>query len=92
MNFIQYKTFHLLQIEKLQNRDYAVPDLGDELRWLKCEKGRDTMEGNGGTGQSKQLSSVSLTGTSQSKQLHVFWHFDTDRHTFVNTMMRLKRL
>ncbi|XP_078310552.1 uncharacterized protein LOC111136261 isoform X11 [Crassostrea virginica] len=50
---------HLIKIiEKLQNRDYAVPDLGDELRWLKCEKGRDTMEGNGGTGQSKQLSSV----------------------------------
>nr|XP_022342694.1 227 kDa spindle- and centromere-associated protein-like isoform X6 [Crassostrea virginica] len=50
---------HLIKIiEKLQNRDYAVPDLGEELRWLKCEKGRDTMEGNGGTGQSKQLSSV----------------------------------
>lgn len=48
------------QIEKLQNRDYAVPDISDDLRWLKCERGRDKMEGSGGTGQSKQLSSVSF--------------------------------
>lgn len=48
------------QIEKLQNRDYAVPDISEDLRWLKCERGRDKMEGSSGTGQSKQLSSVSF--------------------------------
>lgn len=57
------------QIEKLQNRDYAVPDISEDLRWLKCERGRDKMEGSGGTGQSKQLSSVSLRERQRVREM-----------------------
>ncbi|XP_061184260.1 golgin subfamily B member 1-like isoform X3 [Saccostrea echinata] len=50
---------HLIKIiEKLRNRDYAVPDIDNGLRWLEREQGRDRMEGISGTGQSKQLSTV----------------------------------
>ncbi|XP_062615077.1 golgin subfamily A member 4-like isoform X3 [Saccostrea cucullata] len=50
---------HLIKIiEKLRNRDYAVPDIDNGLRWIEREQGRDRMEGSSGTGQSKQLSTV----------------------------------
>ncbi|XP_056005076.1 centromere protein F-like isoform X5 [Ostrea edulis] len=50
---------HLIKIiEKLKNRDYAVPDINDDSRWLECDRGWEPMEGTGGTSQSRQLSTV----------------------------------